>query len=88
MTLPLTPKQEAVWRYIKACERSPTYREMERDLKCGVGRLNDVVVGLRARGYVTWKPGKARSLVALDPNLDLAAVPTEQLEAELARRAG
>jgi SOS-response transcriptional repressor LexA len=86
VTLPLTEKQERVWRYIKSCKRSPSYREMERDLGYNIGRLNDVVVTLKEKGFVTYIPKRARSLVALDPQVDLANVPTQDLVAELSRR--
>jgi DNA-binding MarR family transcriptional regulator len=88
MTLPLTPKQERVWRYIRSCERSPTYREMERDLGINIGRLNDVIVSLKERGFVSFLPRRHRSIVALDPKADLSAFPTEVLAAEIARRLG
>lgn len=85
--LPLTPKQERIWRYILSCERSPTYAEMASDLGYrSVGRLNDVVVALRERGYVTYIPGRRRTLVGLNPQVDLEAYSTEALEAELSRR--
>jgi hypothetical protein len=32
VTLPLTPKQERVWRYILSCERSPTYDEIAQHI--------------------------------------------------------
>lgn len=86
MTLPLTAKQERVWRYIASCKRSPSYAEMERDLGMGRGGLNRSVVVLKEKGYVTFLPNRARSLVALDPHRDLACVPTEALQAELERR--
>lgn len=86
MSLALTPKQERVWRYLRGRERSPTYREMERDLGYHIGRLNDVIVTLKDKGYVSYVPRRARSLVALDPSSDLSAVSTEALVAELARR--
>lgn len=85
MTLPLTEKQERVWRYLKTCERSPSYREMERDLGYNIGRLNDVIVTLKEKGFVSYIPRRARSLVALDPG-GLSAYPTEVLQAELSRR--
>lgn len=87
MTLPLTPKQERVWRYVQTCERSPTYREIERALGCGVGHLNSVVVALKEKGFIRYIPGRARSLVALNPKVDLASYPTEALTAEINRRA-
>ena len=86
MTLPLTAKQERVWRYIRAAERSPSYREMERDLGYNIVRLNDVIVALKEKGFVTYIPRRARSIVALDPQQDLSSYPTEALAAELHRR--
>ena len=86
MTRPLTKKQEKVWQYIKSCERSPTYREMMEAL--GERSVNGVfrtVMVLRERGFVTYRPGKVRSIVATDPNT-LAAFTTSELQAELARR--
>lgn len=84
--LPLTAKQERIWRYIKSCESSPTYREILRDLgDTSTGRLNEAIVALKERGYVSYMPGRARTLVALDPS-DLARFPTDALKAELARR--
>lgn len=29
----LTPKQKRIWRYVKTCARSPSYREMARVLE-------------------------------------------------------
>lgn len=84
--LALTPKQERVWRYIRSCRRSPTYREMERDLETSKGKLNDVVVSLKEKGFVRFVPNRARSIVAIDPATDLASFPTEALRAELKRR--
>jgi SOS-response transcriptional repressor LexA len=88
MTLPLTAKQERVWRYIRDCERSPTYREMERDLGKGTGALSEVIAALKEKGFVTYTPNRARSIVALNPIADLSSYPTEALAAELARRLG
>ena len=85
-TLPLTAKQERVWRYIRSCERSPTYREMERDLNASRGKLSDCIATLREKGFVSYQPHRARTLVAIDPRGDLSSFPTEALEAELARR--
>jgi len=85
MTLPLTPKQERVWRYLRSCDRSPTYREMERDLRAG--NLNLTIATLKEKGFVAYVPGRARSLVAVEPGVTLAAFSTAALEAELKRRA-
>lgn len=87
MTLPLTAKQERVWRYIRSCERSPTYREILAALgERSTGRLNEVICSLKERGFISYIPNRHRSLVALDPQHDLEAFPTEMLAAELARR--
>ena len=86
MTLPLTEKQERIWRYIKSCKRSPTYREILRDLNyTSTGRLNEVIVSLRERGFVDYIPGRARSLVAIEPDA-LARFSTNAIAAEMARR--
>lgn len=86
-TTPLTAKQERIWRYIKSCERSPTYRQVAADLGLkSVGELHASVLSLKRRGYVTYIPGVARSLVALDPVSELAGFSTSELASELARR--
>jgi SOS-response transcriptional repressor LexA len=83
----LTPKQERIWRYLKSCERSPTYREMCDALGYrSVGKLNETIVDMRERGYVAYIPAKARTLVALNPEIGLADYSTKALEAELERR--
>lgn len=84
--LPLTEKQERVWRYIRSCERSPTIAEMERDLgmgRCAIARRLDA---LEERHYISRIRYRARGIVALDPQADLAHFPTEALAAEIARR--
>lgn len=86
MTLPLTPQQELVWRYIRSCKTSPTYDEMARDLKINRSSASAAVCGLKERGYVSFIPQKARTLVALDPHLSLAHFSTEALTQELVRR--
>ena len=87
MTLPLTPKQERVWRYIRSCERSPTYDEIAAAIGTkNRGQLNRTILTLKEKGFVTYTPYRARSLVALDPQVDLERIPTALLAAELARR--
>jgi hypothetical protein len=87
MTLPLTPKQEKLWRFIASCERSPTYDEMAQalGLKCRGGRVVEVVRALERKGFVHRGVG-ARSIVAMRPNPDLAAISTDDLIVELTRR--
>lgn len=88
MTLPLTERQEALWRFIKSCERSPTYEEMSRALGyAGKGqRIFDLVSALVTKGYVRKLPGGARNVVALDPQIDLAGVSTDALLREIETR--
>lgn len=88
--LPLTEKQERVWRYIRSCKRSPTYAEMQRDLGYNSrGELHKCVQALRRKGFIAGAEyGAARSLVPLEPKADLAIFPTDALAAELARRRG
>ena len=87
MTVALTPKQERIWRYLLTRKSSPTYAEMAADLGYrSVGKLNETIVCMKERGYVTYKPGLARSLVALNPQVDLTSYSTAALEAELERR--
>lgn len=87
MTLPLTEKQELVWRYIKSCERSPSYEEMARALGfSNKSQLNRLIVTLKEKGFVTYLPNRARSIVALEPSPVASAIPTAALIAELDRR--
>lgn len=88
MTLPLTERQEALWRFLKSCERSPTYEEMSRALGySGKGqRVFDIVTALERKGYARRLPTGARNVVALDPHDDLSTFSTEALATELARR--
>jgi hypothetical protein len=43
-------------------------------------------MALKAKGYVHYLPGRARSIVALDPMHDLSGFSTSDLARELARR--
>jgi SOS-response transcriptional repressor LexA len=89
MTLPLTRKQEQLWRYIQSCERSPTYDEMAVALghkPKSRGNLNRMVVTLKEKGYVDYLPCRARSIVALHPRTDLSRAQTADLIGELERR--
>jgi repressor LexA len=87
MTLPLTKQQERLWRYIRSCERSPSYVEMAQALglssKSGVNRL---VEALSAKGYVRYTPCRSRSIIAVDPRNDLTKFKSSDLMAELERR--
>lgn len=85
--LPLTEKQERVWLYIKSCDRSPTYEEIAQALDYkSRSNLHGTVVSLKERGFVTYKHGRARSIVALDPAPALTSFSTSQIVSELARR--
>jgi SOS-response transcriptional repressor LexA len=87
-TLPLTEKQERLWRFIKSCERSPTYDEMAVALghKVKGQRVFDAIGALEAKGFVKRLPGRARSIVALDPALSLKSFSNSELLAELEQR--
>lgn len=85
--LPLTVKQEKLWRFIKSCERSPTYDEMARGMGLSSrGQINNTVVALKEKGFVDYIPNRARSIVALDPSARVSLITTADLAAELARR--
>jgi SOS-response transcriptional repressor LexA len=89
MTLPLTAKQEQLWRYIKSCKRSPSYTEMAMALyghHNAKGRINNLVCALKERGFVDYVPSRARTIVALDPPTKASAIPTSALLLELTRR--
>jgi Fe2+ or Zn2+ uptake regulation protein len=89
VTLPLTEKQERVWRYIKSCERSPSYQELAQAMghKVRGAAVYRVVEQLVDKGFVRrGRYGQTRSLVPLDPRLDLAGFSTAELAAEIARR--
>jgi repressor LexA len=88
MTLPLTEKQERLWRYIRSCDRSPTYEEMAQaiGIKAKGAGVYEVVRALEAKGFVRRTPGRARSLVAIDVKRELAHISTAELAAEVARR--
>jgi SOS-response transcriptional repressor LexA len=89
VTLPLTEKQEQLWRYIKSCERSPSYHEMALELygrTSAKGRINELIVALKGRGFVDYIPNRARSVVALNPSESLSKASTVALIAELERR--
>jgi SOS-response transcriptional repressor LexA len=49
-------------------------------------QVESVVMALKAKGYVHYLPGQARSIVALDPMHDLSGFSTSDLARELARR--
>lgn len=88
-TLPLTARQEQLWRFIKSCERSPSYTEMAMAIyghHNAKGRINLLVCALKERGFVDYTPNRARSVVALDPPAHASSVPTAALLFELNRR--
>lgn len=88
MTLPLTERQERLWRYIASCERSPSCSEMalalgDKTRGAGVART---VEALEAKGYIRRTPGRARSIVALSHSYLASSITTAELAAELDRR--
>jgi SOS-response transcriptional repressor LexA len=88
MTLPLTPKQEKLWRFIASCERSPSHDEMTAALggKTRGAMTHETILALEAKGYVKRTPHLARSIIAIDPSVGLTSVLTSELLAELERR--
>lgn len=87
MTLPLTVNQEKVWLYISQCERSPSFDQITAD--CGFtskSQTHGIIDALEAKGFICRTPFRARSLVALNPQTDLASISTAELAAEVARR--
>jgi hypothetical protein len=59
---------------------------MEAALGIGRSNLNGIISALKSKGFVTYTPGRARSLIALNPVTDLSAFTTAELAAEIARR--
>lgn len=88
MNLPLTARQEMLWRFIASCKRSPSYDEMAKALgyACRGQRIVDMVDALERKGFVRRVAKGARNVVALDHCVELAAIPTNRLADELARR--
>jgi repressor LexA len=68
VTLPLTQRQEQLWRFIRSCDRSPSFVEMQEALglasKSGVHRI---ISSLEAKGFVQRIPGLCRSITATQP---------------------
>jgi hypothetical protein len=87
--LPLTQKQEQLWRFIRSCERSPSYTEMSLAVygkENAKGRINSLVCALKERGFVDYRPNRARTIVALNPANRISYITTDALIAELGRR--
>jgi SOS-response transcriptional repressor LexA len=92
--MPLTERQEQLWRFIKGCQRSPSFQEMVDALGYkSKSRIHDMLNALERKGYITTigqGPGgyrMARSIVANDgPRPDLAGYTTDELADELSRR--
>ena len=88
MTLPLTPQQEKLWRFIMSCERSPTHDEMAKELgyPCRGTLTANIVNTLERKGYLRRFPGH-RGVVAIDPmHPPMEEITTSALLAELERR--
>lgn len=89
MTLPLTERQEELWRFLKSCQRSPTYEEMAQALgyTCRGQRVADLVDALILKGFARKIKGGSRNIIPIDPNeAVLTTTPTSDLLAELERR--
>lgn len=85
-TLPLTRRQEQLWRFIKSCRRSPSFEEMAVAMGTGRGNISRMILSLKEKGFVNYLPARARSIVALDPGEDLSHFRTAALVGELERR--
>lgn len=88
-TLPLTKKQEQLWRFIKSCKRSPSYAEMATAIygkSNAKGRINTLVCALKERGLVDFIPNRARTIVALEPGARVSCITMTDLIAECSRR--
>jgi SOS-response transcriptional repressor LexA len=86
-TLPLTEKQEKLWRFIQSCDRSPTYAEMCEALGTrSVGSVGVMVKRLRERGLISQRAGRWRGVTALEPRGSLEPWSDAELIAELERR--
>jgi SOS-response transcriptional repressor LexA len=89
-TLPLTPKQEKLWRFIASCDSSPSYVEMCAAVGTkSVGSVFVMLERLEERGFIRRIPGKHRSIVAVnDAEVlpSLARFDDADLIAELERR--
>lgn len=66
MTLKITPAQEKILeivaRFIAAKGYPPSRRQIASDLGCAVANVQGQLESLRAKGYVDWDDGVARSL--------------------------
>jgi SOS-response transcriptional repressor LexA len=88
-TLPLTAKQEQLWRFIQSCERSPSFEEMSLHMygrTTGKGAIHVLTQELERRGYLRRDPLRARSIVAVVPCVEMSHISTADLASELARR--
>ena len=63
---PLTPKQAAyldfIQSYIEAYGTGPTWREMQAFFHVTPPPVQQIVIELERKGYITREPGKARSI--------------------------
>lgn len=67
MTLPLTERQEQLWRYIKSCARSPSFQQMADALgTVSKGEVHRLLAQLEKRGFIKRAKNTARSVVALE----------------------
>ena len=93
--LPLTHKQEQLWRYLATCRRSPTFSEMMGELglasKSGVYKLLN---SLEERGFIRRIRNRPRAIELIEQpslslglgNAELASFSTVELREELRRR--
>jgi SOS-response transcriptional repressor LexA len=86
----VTPERQRLLDYIREHitgeGRAPSYRKMMSDLGYNsTGVVYEMTDRLVRDGHLIRQNGK-RSRISLPDMVDLGAVPTEQLQAELARR--
>jgi len=61
--IPLTAKQEELWRYLQSCERCPSFQQMADAV--GVkskSRIHALITGLEERGLVSRLKNRARAI--------------------------
>lgn len=89
MTLPLTPQQHRLWKFISACTLSPTLEEMRvaMGLK-SCGHVKALLDSLENRGFIRREIGRTRSVIAITPSAEIGldAYEDDELIAELERR--
>lgn len=83
----LTPRQQQVLDYLRSCgDQTPTYRQIAHAIGGSAANIFRFVRKLEASGFIYRVPGKSQTMRFVNP--DLSRFSTEELQSELARRAG